>query len=175
MPVLRPWERNESTRSAGSGCIYREWECRGWEWARCKACVLCECTTNLLPGVEVQRGELAEVGVGHEDVEGLALVDVRAAVGRHVDEVALLDLPHRLVQRLELLGDVEVGDAAVGGNLRKAGGRGQMRGQQVVRMQEPCPCKQMESSDRKEKGEPHCPAGPSPAPVRPPPLSPARS
>ena len=71
----------------------------------------------LLPRVEVQRGQLAEVGVGHEHVERLALVDVGAAVGGHVDEVALLDLPDGLVQSLELLRDVQVTDAAVCGNL----------------------------------------------------------
>ena len=69
----------------------------------------------------MQRGQLAEVGIGHEDVERLALVDVRAAVGSHVDQVALLDLPDRLVQRLELLGDVQVEHAAVCGDLRERG------------------------------------------------------
>ena len=156
----REWVRFMETGGAGSGT----------EVGALQKGVMVLCGTNLLPGVEVQRSELAEVGVGHEDVEGLALVDVGAAVGRHVDEVALLDLPHRLVQRLELLGDVEVGDAAVGGNLRKAGGRGQIRGQT------PRPLRQTESSDWKEKGELLCSADPSPAPVRPPPpLSPARS
>jgi len=52
------------------------------------------------------------------------LVDVRAAVGRHVHQRALLDLPHRLVQPLELLGDVQVLHAAVGGHLRRRGRRG---------------------------------------------------
>lgn len=126
----------------------------------------------LLPGVEVQRGELAKVGVAHVHVERLALVDVRTAVCRragqhsggwlgrhrhqrggetgetcsrksraqdrkrplhlpthpcmptatckagaarpkgptcrHVHQYALLDLPHRLVQRLEVVRDVQV-------------------------------------------------------------------
>eukprot|EP00955_Chlamydomonas_euryale_P118133 366520-Chlamydomonas_euryale.AAC.9 len=70
----------------------------------------------LLPRVEVQRRELSKVGVGHEHVERLALVDVSAAVGRHVNEHALLDLPNRLVQRLEVVRDVEVLHAAVGGH-----------------------------------------------------------
>ena len=47
-----------------------------------------------LPRVEVQRGELREVRVGDEHIERLALVDVCAAVRRHVDQRALLDLPH---------------------------------------------------------------------------------
>lgn len=38
------------------------------------------CLEALLPGVEVQRGQLAKVGVAHVHVEGLALINVGAAV-----------------------------------------------------------------------------------------------
>ena len=61
-----------------------------------------------LPGVEVQRGELPEVDVAHVDVEGLALVNEGAAVGGHVHQAALLDLPHRLIQRLQVRRDLQV-------------------------------------------------------------------
>ena len=40
----------------------------------------------LAPGVEMQRGELAKVGVAHVHVERLALVNVRAAVCGNVKE-----------------------------------------------------------------------------------------
>ena len=60
-----------------------------------------------LPCIEVQRGELAEVGVRHVHIERLRLVDERPAVGGHVHQGALLDLPHRLVQRLQALRDVQ--------------------------------------------------------------------
>lgn len=62
----------------------------------------------LLPRVEVQRRELAEVGVAHVHIERLALVDVGAAVRRHVNQHALLDLPNSLVQLLQVLRDVQV-------------------------------------------------------------------
>mmetsp|Transcript_1161 Transcript_1161/g.4600 ORF Transcript_1161/g.4600 Transcript_1161/m.4600 type:complete len:635 (-) Transcript_1161:687-2591(-) len=70
----------------------------------------------LLPGVEVQRGELTRVGIGHVHVERLRLVDERAAVGGHVHQHALLDLPHRLVNRLEVLGQVQALHGAVVGD-----------------------------------------------------------
>ena len=98
----------------------------------------------------MQGGELAKVGVAHVHIEGLALVNERAAVCRpglgaagsagpargrarpcpwerprpahtcrHVHQHTLLDLPHRLVKLLEVVGDVQV-LAEVGG----WGGRG---------------------------------------------------
>jgi len=71
----------------------------------------------LLPGVEVQGSELAKVGVRHEHVEALALINVCTAVGSHVHQGALLDLPHRLVQALELIWNVQFLHAAVGSHL----------------------------------------------------------
>ena len=61
-----------------------------------------------LPRVEVQRCELAEVDVAHVHVERLALVDECATVCSHVHQDALFDLPHCLVQRLQLDGDVQI-------------------------------------------------------------------
>mmetsp|Transcript_19724 Transcript_19724/g.41632 ORF Transcript_19724/g.41632 Transcript_19724/m.41632 type:complete len:589 (-) Transcript_19724:922-2688(-) len=60
---------------------------------------------TLLPGVEVEGGHLPEVWIAHVDVEALALVDEGASVRRHVDEGPLLDLPHRLVDGLEVVGN----------------------------------------------------------------------
>mmetsp|Transcript_18028 Transcript_18028/g.43391 ORF Transcript_18028/g.43391 Transcript_18028/m.43391 type:complete len:321 (+) Transcript_18028:185-1147(+) len=58
----------------------------------------------LPPSVEVHRGELPVGGVAHVDVQTLRLVYEGAPVCRHVDDGALGDLPHRLVQRLQLVG-----------------------------------------------------------------------
>eukprot|EP00983_Pelagomonas_calceolata_P106986 1159294-Pelagomonas_calceolata.AAC.3 len=73
----------------------------------------------LLPGVEVQGGELAKVGVRHEHIEALALVDVGTTVRSHVHQGALLDLPHSLVQSLQVVWNVQVLDAAIGCHLRR--------------------------------------------------------
>ena len=63
----------------------------------------------------MHAGELAEVGVLHEDVEALALADVGAPVRGHVDDHLLADLPRGLVQVLEVLRDLgDVLHAAVG-------------------------------------------------------------
>mmetsp|Transcript_5523 Transcript_5523/g.7783 ORF Transcript_5523/g.7783 Transcript_5523/m.7783 type:complete len:590 (-) Transcript_5523:355-2124(-) len=59
----------------------------------------------LLPGVEVHRGESGSGGLGHVDVERLRLADEGPAVRRLVDDGLLLDLPHRLVQLLDVLRD----------------------------------------------------------------------
>mmetsp|Transcript_1236 Transcript_1236/g.5472 ORF Transcript_1236/g.5472 Transcript_1236/m.5472 type:complete len:326 (+) Transcript_1236:605-1582(+) len=61
----------------------------------------------------MKRRELSAVGVGHVDVEGLGLVDERAAVGGHVHQHALLDLPHRLVDLLEVIREVKLLHGAV--------------------------------------------------------------
>lgn len=52
--------------------------------------------------VEVHGRDLGKVRVGQVDVEALALVDEGAALGRHVDQRLLTDLPVALVQLLEL-------------------------------------------------------------------------
>ena len=64
----------------------------------------------------MQRRQLTAVGVGHVHVERLRLVDEGAAVGGHVHEDALLDLPDRLVDLLEVVGDVQRLDGAVVGD-----------------------------------------------------------
>ncbi len=72
----------------------------------------------LLPSIEVQGSELAKVGIWHEHVEALALVNVSAAVSCHVNQRSLLDLPHCTVQGLEVLGNVQLLHAAVGSHLQ---------------------------------------------------------
>lgn len=59
--------------------------------------------THFLPGVEVHACQLAEVGLGNVDVEGLALVNIGPSVSCHVNESTLGELPHSLVQSLQLL------------------------------------------------------------------------
>lgn len=71
----------------------------------------------LLPAVEVHARELAEVHVQHVQVQALALADERAPVGRHIDDAALGNLPHRFIQVLDVLRDARnVLHRAVGGN-----------------------------------------------------------
>ena len=62
-----------------------------------------------LPGVEVHGSEPARVGGLHKEVERLRLVNEGAAVGGHVDQHALLDLPRGLVQEAKVGRDL--GDA----------------------------------------------------------------
>lgn len=61
--------------------------------------------THLFPAVEVHAGQLAVVGLSDVDVEGLALVDEGAAVGRHLQHRLLRDFPHGLVELLEVAGN----------------------------------------------------------------------
>mmetsp|Transcript_8651 Transcript_8651/g.23493 ORF Transcript_8651/g.23493 Transcript_8651/m.23493 type:complete len:441 (+) Transcript_8651:1767-3089(+) len=68
---------------------------------------------SLLPGVEVERRQLAKVGIRHVDVERLGLVDVRAPVGSHVDQDALFDLPDSLVDGLEVVWDFQLHHGAI--------------------------------------------------------------
>ena len=56
----------------------------------------------LLPSIKVHRGQFRSIGLGHEDIEGLGLVDEGATVGGHVDERPLFNLPYGLVKLLEL-------------------------------------------------------------------------
>lgn len=60
-----------------------------------------------LPGVEVERREFAKVGIRHVHIEGLGLIYEGAAIGCHVNQRALLELPHRLVQCLQVIWDVQ--------------------------------------------------------------------
>mmetsp|Transcript_72697 Transcript_72697/g.210465 ORF Transcript_72697/g.210465 Transcript_72697/m.210465 type:complete len:386 (+) Transcript_72697:277-1434(+) len=66
-----------------------------------------------LPAVEVHGGQLRRGGVHHVDVQGLRLVDVDAAICRHVDDHPLLDLPHSLVELLQVAWQINVLDAAI--------------------------------------------------------------
>ena len=59
-----------------------------------------------LPPIEVQGCELPKVGIAHVHVERLALVNIGPAVGRHVHQHPLFNLPHCLVQRLQTVRNV---------------------------------------------------------------------
>jgi len=70
-----------------------------------------------LPGVEMQSVQLRCGGLVDVQIEALALIDERATVRRHVDDGALADLPHRLVEVLDVVGDaLDVLDRTVVGN-----------------------------------------------------------
>ena len=50
----------------------------------------------------MHAGEFGVVGLGDVDVETLTLIDVHGPVGRHLDDRLLGDLPHCLIERLQL-------------------------------------------------------------------------
>ena len=59
----------------------------------------------LAPAVEVHGRDLGGVRINHVDVEGLALVNVGASVGGHVQDALLLDFPRGLVHLANVLWD----------------------------------------------------------------------
>lgn len=61
-----------------------------------------------LPGIEVEGCELAKVGVRHVHIEGLALINEGSTVSCHVHQDTLLDLPHSLIQRLQIVWNVKI-------------------------------------------------------------------
>mmetsp|Transcript_85769 Transcript_85769/g.191778 ORF Transcript_85769/g.191778 Transcript_85769/m.191778 type:complete len:753 (-) Transcript_85769:7-2265(-) len=63
--------------------------------------------------MEVHGRELGSGGINHVDVQGLRLVDVSAAVRCHVKDDALLDLPDRLVELLDIRRQLQVLHAAI--------------------------------------------------------------
>ncbi|KAH3677659.1 hypothetical protein OGATHE_000313 [Ogataea polymorpha] len=69
---------------------------------------------SFLPAIEVHRRQLAHGWVLEVDIHRLRLVDVRASVGRHVDNAFLRNLPDGAVQVLQLLWHIwQVLDRAV--------------------------------------------------------------
>jgi len=60
----------------------------------------------LLPPVEVHAGEFAVVGFCDVDVERLALIDESSSVGCHLQDGFLGDLPHCLVELLQVIGNL---------------------------------------------------------------------
>lgn len=67
----------------------------------------------------MHAAEFLVIRVRNEEVETLALTDVGAAIGRHVDQCLLLHLPHRLEDPLDVLGHPwEALDGAVVSNDR---------------------------------------------------------
>ena len=61
--------------------------------------------TYQLPGVEVHASQFAVVRLGDVYIQRLALVDVRAAVGGHLENGLLGDLPHGLVEGFQVVRD----------------------------------------------------------------------
>ena len=51
----------------------------------------------------MHAGQLAKVGLCNVDIKRLALVNEGSSVCHHVDQSTLGDLPHRLVQLLQVL------------------------------------------------------------------------
>lgn len=57
----------------------------------------------LLPPVEVHAGEFAVVGLCDVDVERLALIDESSSVCCHLEDSFLGDLPHCLIELLQVV------------------------------------------------------------------------
>lgn len=62
--------------------------------------------SHLFPAVEVHAGQFAIIGLCNVDVQGLALVDVGAAVGGHLENRLLGDFPHGFVELLQIVWDL---------------------------------------------------------------------
>ena len=60
----------------------------------------------LLPGIKMHGGELGEGGIFHKEIERLRLADVGRAIGSHIDERLLLDLPDCFVELFERFGNL---------------------------------------------------------------------
>lgn len=56
-----------------------------------------------LPAIEVHAGQFAIVGFSYVDVEGLALVNIGSSICSHLYDSLLRDLPHRLIQLLQVI------------------------------------------------------------------------
>ncbi|KAG5462435.1 MAG: hypothetical protein BJ554DRAFT_5183 [Olpidium bornovanus] len=66
-------------------------------------------TVNLIAsaaGRVLHRSQLGVAGLGHVDVQRLRLVNERPSVGREVDDRLLGNFPRRLVEGLNVVGDV---------------------------------------------------------------------
>ena len=61
-----------------------------------------------LPTVKMHRGQLSEVRFGDVDVQRLALVDEGAAVGSHLEDGLLRNLPNGFVKRFQLGRQMEI-------------------------------------------------------------------
>lgn len=67
--------------------------------------VVLPCLQTLLPGIEVHRGHLGEVGLRHVHIETLRLADVRSTSNGTVEENFLGDLPNSLIEELDICWD----------------------------------------------------------------------
>lgn len=66
----------------------------------------------------MHRSQFAVIGFGNVNVERLALIDERAAIGCHFDDDSLRNFPHRLVQGFQIVRnsiDVLVGEDCLRG------------------------------------------------------------
>ena len=59
----------------------------------------------LLPSIKVHRGELGRSRLSNVDIETLALANIRRAIGRHVENGTLRNLPNSLVYVANVLWD----------------------------------------------------------------------
>ena len=67
-----------------------------------------------MPGSAIHVAEGLHVGLGEEEVYGLALVDPLLAAGGGIDDVLVADLEDGLVLLLEVLGDAfDIGELAI--------------------------------------------------------------
>ena len=64
----------------------------------------------------MHAAEFPERGFGDEDVDRLRLIDVDAAICRHIDDRPHAQFVRRFVQRLEIVRDVEGLHASLGGD-----------------------------------------------------------
>lgn len=66
-----------------------------------------ECISTNLPGIEVKGSQLAKVGIRHVHIEGLWLIYESSTISSHIHQCALLQLPDRLVQGLQVIGNIQ--------------------------------------------------------------------
>mmetsp|Transcript_29472 Transcript_29472/g.46849 ORF Transcript_29472/g.46849 Transcript_29472/m.46849 type:complete len:279 (-) Transcript_29472:1426-2262(-) len=72
---------------------------------------------SVFPAIKMHGSELTKIRVLHMDVKRLRLIDEVSAIDGHIDELLLRDLPHRLIDLLELRRDlVQSLHTAVGRN-----------------------------------------------------------
>lgn len=59
--------------------------------------------THLFPAIEVHTGQFAIVRLCDVNVQGLALVDIGATVGSHLEYGLLGDFPHGFIELLQVV------------------------------------------------------------------------
>mmetsp|Transcript_115149 Transcript_115149/g.161857 ORF Transcript_115149/g.161857 Transcript_115149/m.161857 type:complete len:210 (+) Transcript_115149:316-945(+) len=66
--------------------------------------------------MEMHGRELGSGHIHHVDVQGLRLVDVSSPIGRHVQDHPLADLPHGLIELLDVVGEIKCLDTPIVGD-----------------------------------------------------------